>query len=87
MQLESQMLYPEYPSYGNIESRIKSFASGWIYPSGSRLSNQMMAEAGFFNMGEGSVCCYYCGNKLQKFEPRYFHLYLSQLQSKLLVHL
>ena len=66
------MLYPEYPSYSKIEKRIQSFASDWIYPSGSRLSNQMMAEAGFFNMGGGSVCCYYCGNKLQSFEPRYF---------------
>ncbi|CAF1034016.1 unnamed protein product [Adineta ricciae] len=68
--LVSQMLYPEYPSYSKIEKRIQSFASDWIYPSGSRLSNQMMAEAGFFNMGGGSVCCYYCGNKLQSFEPR-----------------
>ncbi|UJR09177.1 hypothetical protein I4U23_013425 [Adineta vaga] len=68
--LESQMLHPEYPSYSNIEKRIQSFASDWIYPSGSRLSNQLMAEAGFFNMGGGSVCCYYCGNKLQSFEPR-----------------
>lgn len=65
------MLYPEYPSYAKIEKRIKSFTSEWIYPSGSRLSNQMMAEAGFFYMGGDSVCCYYCGNKLQKFEPRY----------------
>ncbi|CAF4988639.1 unnamed protein product, partial [Rotaria socialis] len=30
----------------------------------------MMAEAGFFYMGTGSVCCFYCGNKLQHFEPR-----------------
>jgi len=66
------MLYPEYPSYAKIEKRIRSFTSDWIYPSGSRLSNQMMAEAGFFYMGGGSVCCYYCGNKLQNFEPRYF---------------
>lgn len=65
------MLYPEYPSYANTEKRIKSFSLDWTYPSGSRLSNQMMAEAGFFNMGGGSVCCYYCGNKLQNFEPRY----------------
>ncbi|CAF3816337.1 unnamed protein product [Rotaria sordida] len=68
--LESQMLYPEYPSYSKIEKRIKSFTSDWVYPSGSRLSNQMMAEAGFFYMGGGNVCCYYCGNKLQNFEPR-----------------
>lgn len=65
------MLYPEYPSYSNIEKRIKSFTPDWNYPSGSRLSNQMMAEAGFFYMGAGSVCCFYCGNKLQNFEPRY----------------
>jgi hypothetical protein len=69
--LESQLLYPEYPSYSKIEKRIKTFTSDWTYPSGSRLSNQMMAEAGFFYMGGGSVCCYYCGNKLQNFEPRY----------------
>ncbi|CAF3964656.1 unnamed protein product [Rotaria sp. Silwood2] len=68
--LQSQLLYPEYPSYSNIEKRIKSFTSDWVYPSGSRLSNQMMAEAGFFYMGGGNVCCYYCGNKLQNFEPR-----------------
>lgn len=64
------MLYPEYPSYAKIEKRIQSFTLDWVYPSGSRLSNQMMAEAGFFYMGNGSVCCYYCGNKLQNFEPR-----------------
>ncbi|CAF1267965.1 unnamed protein product [Adineta steineri] len=68
--IESQMLYPEYPSYSKIEKRIQSFTSDWVYPSGSRLSNQIMAEAGFFYMGGGSVCCYYCGNKLQNFEPR-----------------
>ncbi len=69
------MLYPEYPNYSKIENRIKSFTSDWIYPSGSRLSNQMMAEAGFFYIGEGDVCCYYCGNKLKKFEPRYLKLF------------
>ncbi|CAF1225832.1 unnamed protein product [Rotaria sp. Silwood1] len=68
--LKSQLLYPEFPSYSKIEKRIKSFTSDWVYPSGSRLSNQMMAEAGFFYMGGGNVCCYYCGNKLQNFEPR-----------------
>lgn len=91
------MLYPEYPSYSEIEKRIQSFASDWIYPSGSRLSNQMMAGAGFFNMGGGSVCCYYCGNKLQSFEPRYFvdvvlkivaylHLNLVIVHSKSMPH-
>ena len=73
------MLYPEYPSYSKIEKRIKSFALDWAYPSGSRLSNQMMAEAGFFNMGGGSVCCYYCGNKLQNFEPRYSYIQSSTI--------
>ncbi|CAF3609527.1 unnamed protein product [Rotaria socialis] len=68
--IESQLLYPEYPSYSKIEKRIQTFTSEWTYPSGSRLSNQMMAEAGFFYMGTGSVCCFYCGNKLQHFEPR-----------------
>ncbi|CAF1383750.1 unnamed protein product, partial [Rotaria sordida] len=68
--LKSQMLYPEYPSYSNIEKRIKSFTSDWVYPSGSRLSNQMMAQAGFFYMGGSDVCCYYCGNKLQNFKSR-----------------
>ena len=63
------MRYPEYPSYSIIEKRIKSFESDWIYPSGSRLSNVMMAEAGFLNFGKGKVCCYYCGNKLCDFEP------------------
>ena len=59
-----------------IEKRIKSFTSDWVYPSGSRLSNQIMAEAGFFYMGGSSVCCYYCGNKLQNFEPRYSFSFL-----------
>ena len=63
------MKYPEYPSYSSIEKRVKSFESDWVYPSGSRLSNLMMAEAGFIYLGEGKVCCYYCGNKLCKFEP------------------
>lgn len=67
---ESQMRYPEYPLYASIERRMRSFGSDWQYPSGSRLSKQVMAQAGFFHMGEGNVCCYYCGNKLQKFEPR-----------------
>jgi hypothetical protein len=79
------MLYPEYPSYASIEKRIKSFSSDWFYPSGSRLSNQMMAEAGFFNMGGGSVCCYYCGNKLQNFEPRYVFLFLLR-NNKLFIY-
>ncbi|CAF1291874.1 unnamed protein product, partial [Rotaria sordida] len=64
------MLYPEYPSYSNIEKRIKSFTFDWVYLSGSRLSNQIMAQAGFFYMGGSDVCCYYCGNKLQNFKPR-----------------
>jgi hypothetical protein len=64
------MCYPEYPSYSIIEKRIKSFNSDWIYPSGSRLSNVMMADAGFMHMGKGNVCCYYCGNKLADFQPR-----------------
>jgi len=68
--LQSQMLYPEYPSYSKTETRSQSFTEEWDYPSGSRLSNEIMAHAGFFYMGGDSVCCYYCGNKLQKFEPR-----------------
>ncbi|CAF1320051.1 unnamed protein product, partial [Rotaria sordida] len=54
------MLYPEYPSYSNIEKRIKSFTFDWVYLSGSRLSNQIMAQGGFFYMGGSDVCCYYC---------------------------
>ncbi|CAF4799446.1 unnamed protein product [Rotaria sp. Silwood1] len=68
--LKNQLLYPEYPSYSSIEKRIKSFTSDWSYPSGTLLSNQMMAEAGFFYLGQDTVCCYYCGNLLQDFEPR-----------------
>ncbi|UJR37011.1 hypothetical protein I4U23_029718 [Adineta vaga] len=66
---QSHMQYPEYPSYSIVEKRIKSFASDWNYPSGSRLSNSMMAAAGFIYLGEGKVCCYYCGNRLFNFEP------------------
>ncbi|CAF0978981.1 unnamed protein product [Rotaria sordida] len=66
----SHMRYPEYPSYSLIEKRIKSFQSDWMYPSGSTLSNVAMANAGFIYLGEGKVCCYYCGNKFIDFEPR-----------------
>lgn len=63
------MQYPEYPSYSPLEKRIKTFEFDWMYPSGSLLSNLMMAHAGFIHLGEGKVCCYYCGNKLFRFEP------------------
>ena len=63
------MKYPEYSSYSTFEKRVKSFEIGWNYPSGTHLSNSMMAQAGFMYLGDGKVCCYYCGNKLQKFEP------------------
>ena len=64
------MRYPEYPSYENIEKRIKSFENKWMYPSGSALSKVMMANAGFIYVGDGKVCCYYCGNKMFDFEPQ-----------------
>lgn len=63
------MRYPEYPMYSTIERRIRSFESDWMYPSGTLLSNLMMADAGFIHVGEGKVCCYYCGNRLCNFEP------------------
>ncbi|CAF3781379.1 unnamed protein product [Rotaria sp. Silwood1] len=66
----SHMRYPEYPSYSAIEKRIQSFESSWIYPNGSRLSSVAMADAGFIYLGDGKVCCFYCGNKLCDFEPR-----------------
>ncbi|CAF4939451.1 unnamed protein product, partial [Rotaria socialis] len=31
--IESQLLYPEYPSYSKIEKRIQTFTSEWTYPS------------------------------------------------------
>lgn len=64
------MRYPEYPAYSIPEKRIESFQSDWFYPSGSLLSNVIMADAGFIYLGDGKVCCYYCGNKLCDFEPR-----------------
>ncbi|CAF0904654.1 unnamed protein product [Didymodactylos carnosus] len=68
---DSRMKYPEYPTYESFESRIKTYTSGWIYPGGTRLSKELMASAGFFYLGkETCVACYYCGNKLKKFEPR-----------------
>ena len=63
------MRYAEYPTYSSIEKRIKSFESDWNYPSGTRLSNLMMAHAGFIYLGTEKVCCYYCGNRLCDFEP------------------
>jgi hypothetical protein len=63
------MQYPEYPAYTSIEKRVESFGTQWIYPSGTRLSNLMMAQAGFIYAGEGKVCCYYCGNRLADFQP------------------
>ncbi|CAF4300484.1 unnamed protein product, partial [Rotaria magnacalcarata] len=29
-----------------------------------------MANAGFINLGDGKVICYYCGNRMCDFEPR-----------------
>lgn len=69
MMEESRMKYPEYPSYSSVEKRLKSFETDWNYPSGSRLSSVVMVHAGFINLGEGKVCCFYCGNKLMRFEP------------------
>ena len=69
LQKESFLHYPEHPSYETLEERIKSFGSDWPYPSGTRLSNAMMAEAGFIYLGHDKVCCYYCGNRLLRFEP------------------
>ncbi|CAF2659502.1 unnamed protein product [Rotaria sp. Silwood2] len=66
----SFMRYPEYRSYATDEKRIQSYEYDWMYPSGSLLSNVAMANAGFINLGEGKVCCYYCGNKFCDFEPR-----------------
>ncbi len=63
------MHYPEYPLYSPIEKRIQSFASDWMYPSGTRLSNAMMADAGYIYLGDDKVICYYCGNRLFKFKP------------------
>ncbi|CAF1581939.1 unnamed protein product [Didymodactylos carnosus] len=67
---DSRMKYPEYPSLNLIEKRLKTY-TGWVYPGGTRLSKELMAAAGFYYLGkETCVCCYYCGNKLQNFEPR-----------------
>ncbi|CAF0770096.1 unnamed protein product [Rotaria sp. Silwood1] len=66
----SHMRYPEYLSYSAVEKRIQSFQSNWMYPGGSRLCSVVMADAGFIYLGEGKVCCYYCGNKFCDFEPR-----------------
>ncbi|CAF1564103.1 unnamed protein product, partial [Adineta ricciae] len=67
---QSFMQYPEYPTYADVEKRIKSFDSDWSFPSGSRLSNSLMANAGFICLDVNKVCCYYCGNRLCDFEPR-----------------
>ncbi|CAM4768751.1 unnamed protein product [Rotaria magnacalcarata] len=66
----SKMRFPEYPSYSIIEKRLQSFQSDWNYPAGSHLSNVSMANAGFINLGDGKVICYYCGNRMCDFEPR-----------------
>lgn len=66
------MHYPEYPSFSRVEKRIQTFTTGWDYPAGTHLCNVSMATAGFINLGKGKVICFYCGNRICDFEPRYF---------------